>query len=99
MNSTLTKQDAAARIQIWWRERNGRHLWVREREGGLWEHLTGLGADCETDLEYPTMRPDSVPISERDSDLYLTDPYIIQPTPLLLPPIPDYKPVWRRMRS
>ena len=88
MNSTLTKQVAAERIQMWWRERGSWHVWVRVRDDGVWEHLAGSCANgapvVDPDVpvvEHTTMRPDSVPISERDSDPYIMDN--------VLPTIPD----------
>ena len=97
MNLTLTKEVAAERIQMWWREHGGWHVWVRERAGGLWEHLAGPYTSCapvadpgEAVVGHATMRPDSVPISERDSDPYIMDN--------VLPAIPDAEVVWRRIR-
>jgi hypothetical protein len=90
MNSTLTKQVAAGRIQMWWRECGGRKCGCgREAMGGDWpvgwEHLADLCVNCTPvvdpdtgDLEYTAMRPDSVPISERDSDPYMVGDWVAQ---------------------
>ena len=69
-----------------------------------WEHLADLCVNCTpvvdpdtADLEYPTMPPDSVPISERDSDPYTHAWTRLQDVPNVLPPIPYKEVVWRRM--
>ena len=69
-----------------------------------WEHLAHLCEDCAPvvdpdtgDLEYPVMPPDSVPISERDSDPYTHAWTRLQDVPNVLPPIPYKEVVWRRM--
>jgi len=69
-----------------------------------WGHLADLCVNCTPvvdpdtgDLEYPMMPPDSVPISERDSDPYTHAWTRLQDVPNVLPPIPYKEVVWRRM--
>ena len=69
MHSTLTKQSAAQRIQRHWRAMQVRVLALRLVHGG--EDVPGR----EWLAGHPPMRPNSVPISERDSDPELDDWY------------------------